>query len=94
MSDSLPDIDVRYADGLLMTQGASRAAIEFLGASCPLINGTTALVAPEAAEEAFGLMDDAGLRTMTFGGGGLSEDAIAALIESGDPMAPMLDLTQ
>ena len=52
MSTSLPDIYIHYANGLLMLQGASQAAIEFRGALLPLTNGTTALVAPEAAEDA------------------------------------------
>jgi len=66
MSTNLPDIYIHGGDDFLMLQGASQAAIEFLGASYPLTNGTTALVAPEAAEEVFGLIDAAGLRTMTF----------------------------
>ena len=66
MSTSLPDIYIHDGDDLLMLQGASQAAIEFLGASYPLTNGTTALVAPEAAEEIFKYIDEAGLRTATF----------------------------
>jgi hypothetical protein len=66
MSTSLPDIYIHDGDNLLILQGASQAAIEFLGASYPLTNGTTALVAPERLEEAFDRIDAAGLRTLTF----------------------------
>lgn len=66
MPTSIPDIYIHYAGGLLMLQGASQAAIEFLGASYPLTSGTTALVAPEAAEEVFGLIDAATLSVLTF----------------------------
>lgn len=66
MTVSLPDIYIHETEGFIMLQGASQAAIEFLGASYPLTNGTTALVAPEVAEEVFGLMDAAGLRTLAF----------------------------
>lgn len=65
MPTSLPDIYIYYADGLFMLQGASQAGIDFLGASYPLTNGTTALVSPEGAEEAFGRIDAAGLSTQT-----------------------------
>lgn len=66
MPETLPDIYVTYADGLIALQGASQAAIDHLRPLYPLSNGTTALVAPESAEDAFERIDAAGLRTLTF----------------------------
>jgi len=65
MHTTLPDIYVFYTNGLVALQGASQAAINLLRPLYPLTNGTTALVTPEAAEEAFGRIDAAGLRTLT-----------------------------
>lgn len=66
MPNSLPDIYVHYSDGVFMLQGASQVAIALLASFWSLINGTTASVPLEAADEAFALIDKAGLRTMTF----------------------------
>lgn len=65
MDNSLPDLYITECGAGLLLQGASRAAIELLGSLWSLMNGTTALVAPEDAEDAFERIDAAELRTRT-----------------------------
>lgn len=67
MPVTIVDIYVSYTSGFVALQGASQAAIDQLRSLCPLSNGTTALLAPEDAEEAFGRIDAANLRTVTLG---------------------------
>lgn len=66
MTTSITDIYVSHASGSLTLQGATHAAIELLRGHYALTNGTTAHVALESAEEAFALIDAAGLQTLTF----------------------------
>jgi hypothetical protein len=67
MTSSLPDIYVHATPTAILLQGASWAAIEFLGSLGTLMDGTTAVVPLESAEQAFAAVDAFGLQTMCLG---------------------------
>lgn len=68
MPASLPDAYVTIVSSGIAIQAATQRCIDHLTAACgPLINGTIAVVAPEAADLVFAGMDAAALHTITLG---------------------------